>query len=270
MLVFLKVSGISCAFLLVSLSVFAVDQSSKTSTPVLGQTGGLPQKQAEGRTQETQSNKTSAPNSVPSPAQTNTPQRQAESASVSDAKNDKATTDTWLMIFTGVLAVVALLQLATFIWQVCTARSTAEKELRAYVYPSSVKRFRENGVMKVRIVFINSGKTPAHNCVHRLVEAFPPAMEHFAFPLPDADPEKQSKYALAPAGEINMLVDAVEPPRAEHELIESGIRSLYLYGEIQYRDVFNKQRCSRFRFESSGRNFDSGLFNACADGNEGT
>ena len=107
--------------------------------------------------------------------------------------------DELLMIFTGVLAVVAFLQLATFIWQICTTRSTAEKELRAYVLPVSVVREIENGVQRLKVILHNSGKTPAINVTSGIFRGIAPAVKPLP-PLPDISKFKSlcSKSDLPP------------------------------------------------------------------------
>jgi len=175
------------------------------------------------------------------------------------------------MIFTGVLALVACLQLATFVWQIRSTGSATEKEIRAYVFPATAKRFRSDGVMKIQITLSNSGKTPAHNCTNWLRESYPPANEPYEFPGPGTEREDQdgrSKYTLGPGTEIDILFDAVVPPQQDQEAIENGIRSLYIHGEVQYTDVVNKTHLSKFRLVCTGRNFNAGLFSVCPDGNE--
>jgi len=200
-----------------------------------------------------------------------TPRSYSQARDLPEKRNDETTVNALLMIFTAALAIVAFLQLITFIWQIRTTRSTAEKELRAYVYPSSAKRFRSNGVMKVQITLVNSGKTPAHNCTNWLMEAYPPENEPYGFFKPEGqNPRDASNYVLGPGNDIDMLFDAVVPPAEIQRYITNGIRSLYVHGEIQYTDVFGKQQLSKFRFVSVGSNFDAGLFSLCSDGNEAT
>ena len=69
------------------------------------------------------------------------PQAQEKPAEVPNSKNPE-TSNERVAWFTGILAVVAVLQLVTLIWQILTARSTARKELQAYVLPVGASRYK--------------------------------------------------------------------------------------------------------------------------------
>jgi ATP-dependent Zn protease len=264
----MQITILFCLSLLI-LAPLNTTQSSNRPTPTTRESGSKPQSQSTDGAQQTKKQKTPAQETTTTPEPENTSQSDKKSADISKKSEEKTTTDWWLVIFTGVLALVAALQFVTFIWQVWTSKNTSEKELRAYVFPCSAKRFRNDGVMWIKIDFTNSGKTPAHDCVHWVAEIYPDGANPPAFVAPAAVPD-QSKYALAPGNKTEMLMKATEPPREIHEFIVNNIRALYVYGEIHYRDVFNKRRRTRFRFVSGGANFELGTFAACKEGNDAT
>ena len=84
---------------------------------------------------------------------------------------DKSSPD-WVARFTGLLVFVTFLQLTALVWQIRTSRSTAQKELRAYVFPASAVRYVENNTPKIKVILHNSGKTPALECVSEFFKAW--------------------------------------------------------------------------------------------------
>jgi len=104
-------------------------------------------------------------------------------------RQDKSSSDRWLVLLTGILGVIAFLQFLAFVVQACylgktfaSTKDTAKKELRAYVslddiffrwilMPGSSSDDRKNvekthsdrGPPRVRIRIRNFGKTPARN-----------------------------------------------------------------------------------------------------------
>ena len=141
--------------LLVWMSASYSAQESNRPIPASEESRSKPQSSPNDGGHRAEGKKTPTPEPVTIINQTNALQADKESTDIAHNKNQKSATDRWLMIFTGVLAVVALLQLATLVWQISTSASTSEKELRAYVFPSSATRFTENGVLKLKIVFTN-------------------------------------------------------------------------------------------------------------------
>jgi len=229
--------------------------------------GSEPQGHAADGAQRTENKKTPAPETTTVTNQINTLNTDKKSADASEKKSEDTKINRMLMYFTGVLAVVAVLQLATFIYQIHTAKDAAEKELRAYVFPSSVARFRENGVLKLKVVFTNSGKTPAHACISWVFEGIAAGINKPVFPTV---PPKgtHSIYFIAPGGTTEVFDDALPTSAEEYEFIRNGIRSLYLCGEIKYRDVFNNHRTTKFRLISSRGDFEAGRFTFCEEGND--
>lgn len=194
------------------------------------------------------------------------PQAQEKPAEVPNSKNPE-TSNERVAWFTGILAVVAVLQLVTLIWQILTARSTARKELQAYVLPVGASRYTENGVPKLKVVLRNSGKTPALNCVSGIFRGIAPTVKPLP-PLPDLSEFKslRSDSFIASGQDIWMLDEDTLSPEEVRD-IRSGVRAIYAVGSISYRDVFKTKHTSRYRFMCSGKNLDSGTFVFCDEGN---
>lgn len=195
------------------------------------------------------------------------PDRYEEPANVSDEKNNESQTNRLLMIFTGALASVALLQFGLFIYQISTERSVRRKELRAYLLPSSGSRQMKDGSLKLETVFINSGKTPALNCKTRCVEGVA-AINNTNFPIPDDLTKRRSRSFVGADAPLYILEDASMPTPQQVIWINNGTHAVYLAGDITYADVFGKQHVTRFRLISEGTNFTAGIFVFCEEGNE--
>ncbi len=195
------------------------------------------------------------------------PQTEKKNSEAADSK-DPETSNEWIVLFTAVLAIVAVLQLATIIWQILTTRNTAQKELQAYVFPVSARRFIENRLPKIKMILRNSGKTPAIECIAEIFEGVGPIVK----PLPKLPKvvvgrSVRSVSFIPSDGEIWILDDGVAVSATEADAVKNDRGALYLIGTITYRDVFKRQHTSRCRFMCSGKNFDEGTFVVCDEGN---
>ena len=194
-------------------------------------------------------------------------QSHKETPKISENDKKKTTSDWWLVAFTFVLALVAVLQLVVIVWQITTTREATEKELRAYVFPVAANRFTDNGVLKLKVVLENSGKTPALKCSSWAFEG----VANMGSPLPAVPKiEPRTDYFIAPGATAQILEDALVASGEEFAFISNGIRSLYLVGEITYEDVFHKKHITKFRLISRTTNYVNGLFTFCDAGNEAT
>src|SRR5260370_16433841 len=121
------------------------------------------------------------------------------------------------MYFTAALAVVAVLQLVTFIYQIYTGKDATEKDLRAYVFPSGATRFTQDGDLKLKVVFANSGKTPAHACVSWVFEGIHAGMGKPVFPTAPTK-ATHSTYFIAPGGTAEVFADALPTPHQHYQI----------------------------------------------------
>lgn len=196
------------------------------------------------------------------------PGGQSAQQTAADGGNGPSMTDWWLVAFTEALAVVAALQFFALIWQIRTTQKTAESELRAYIFPYSVSRVEDNGVLKLKVVLTNSGKTPARQCVSWVGEGVATAPDPI---FPKVPPRgTHSRYFLAAGSDMWVYEDAVQVSAADSRMIANGSRFYFVHGEISYRDAFNKKQTTQFRFASNGDNFAAGRFVFCDDGNNAT
>jgi hypothetical protein len=86
------------------------------------------------------------------------------------------------------------------------------------------------------------------------------------FRLPDVDKER-SKATIGPGGVFSVIA-SVPPPSSEiRDALAAGIRVVYVFGMLTYRDAFGEQRTTTFRHirDTTGH-----AIAACPEGNDST
>jgi hypothetical protein len=198
----------------------------------------------------------------------------------------------WVMWLTGGMLVVAVGQAWLFFVQlrlmrasmkvaeaaaaatersVETMEDTARRQLRAYV---SVDRawieFPEPGVPSVTVIVKNAGQTPAHDLrhwIHQWVEKYPLEVQ---LPIP---PEGfvTSSSLLGAGATHDMWIKHPKPIVKLPFVDEIGTAeaTIYVYGEIKYKDIFGNQQFVRYRLMYGGRTKPTpGFLSPCENGNE--
>ena len=175
----------------------------------------------------------------------------------------------WVSVeVTAAYTVISLGALVILAVQVGLMRTTAQRQLRAYVVvergivanvadpPAGLPREHTESVARIidptsaphaQITIKNAGQTPAHNLVHWAI------MEVREFPLRSIFPA----MPVPPAPHWNVLgpgIPEVKTLRMDKRLTEeeiaglrTGVKAIYCHGEIRYRDVFGKNRWTRYR-----------------------
>jgi len=160
------------------------------------------------------------------------------------------------------------LQFVALLWQVITTRSTARKELRAYVIPTSASRYQENGIARLKLVLTNSGKTPAANCIGKGFEGIAAVVKPLP-PIPAIKSEvMRSVSFIAPDNEIRIHEEPLNISPLEAQAIRKATRAIYVIGTVTYTDVFKGIHKTNYRFMCSGENFNAGFFVFCDEGNQ--
>jgi hypothetical protein len=230
------------------------------------------------------------------------PNAKPETAAQDHSKQDtsKASTDEriaeytwWLAVLTGGLVFVALGQ-GVFIARsdktarlaanaaeraakatensVDLARDTAKRQLRAYVTVNGVIRTKDPGKLNgegfaVLVDVKNSGQTPASDL---LVWA---NIEIREFPLVTCLPlhclENPTRVILPPDTK-NLAFPTFDRDLTtiEENAILKNHTAVYVYGEIEYLDVFGNRHLTQFRFRCNGQGYPLGMFKADGEGNE--
>jgi hypothetical protein len=198
----------------------------------------------------------------------------------------------WAMWLTAGMLVVASIQ-ALFFWvqlhlmrksmkvaevaataaerSVETMQDTARRQLRAYV---SIDRawieFLEPGVPKVTVVVKNAGLTPAHNLrhwIHQWIERYPLTTQ---LPTPP-NGFVTSSSVLGSGATHNMQIKHPQPIINPSFIDKIGTSegTIYVYGEIHYKDVFGHEHITKYRLMHGGPEKSSpGVLSPCEDGNE--
>jgi hypothetical protein len=156
------------------------------------------------------------------------------------------------------LIVLGTLALALFtftLWRatrdlVRSAERTTETQLRAYISgkPFWIDTFSENVPVHMKYKIANHGLTPAIDVVHSAiieVGTFPLSENH---PFPTLPKPSQSKMVIFADSPIDGHAEAEETfTRDEIAAIKGGTARIFIYGQIDYSDVF-KFRRRRTRF----------------------
>lgn len=132
------------------------------------------------------------------------------------------------------------------------ARETAERQLRAYISPSTPTFiYPQPGIDgKTVVKIVNDGATPARD-----VEIFGgyDFRDYSRSPVLTLNTDMiVSKFDLGPGQSINKI-DVIPPlnPQQAHEF-SCGIKAMYVHGEVRYRDVFDVSRVTYYRFIAGG------------------
>lgn len=192
----------------------------------------------------------------------------------------------WLVIATAVLAVTALF-VGTI--QAIISRNAARRQLRAYVFVDYVRlmdsgqfpelegmtELQENAPVfpnrpGTEIHIKNSGQTPAYKISHwSAMDVVEVRLEH-AIVVPPADPTSPKSYIAA--GTFNIMGHWFPRELTQQEIddIRNHVRGIYVFGRIDYLDVFGKPHFTTYRLRYSGiypplRRF---VVTYCTTGNE--
>jgi hypothetical protein len=187
----------------------------------------------------------------------------------------------WLVIVGTIQFVALIAQALVFVLTLLVMRGNGQKQLRAYVcVDKALLKLEPPDRPEAQIHFKNGGQTPAYDMRqwgNIWIEESPLKIE---LPAP-TDGFQASVSILPPGGESIMIVPKKlpVPPEAVH-LIGTLAGTVYVYGELRYRDAFGKQRFTKYRLkygdENGGRRtLDSkgvriGFFQPEREGNDAT
>jgi len=188
-------------------------------------------------------------------------QVEAETAEEIRQREEKMSTDRWLVKLTIGLVIVGAIQILVFGWQALSLRQTVnqmreseERQLRAWVFVSqaAVKDPMQHDPIEAHVVIKNAGQTPAYDV--RIFGGIIVANWPLDRKLPPIDFSKAASVGTLGPGMDGNQMCALQP-----QLNASGIQDLndgkaaiYVFGEIQYRDVFNRTRRTKYRYFTEG------------------
>jgi hypothetical protein len=207
----------------------------------------------------------------------------------SDKKDSNTTINWWIAVFTAVLALAAVAQFFTTLIQlrrlrqtvevtkeaanaakksadatertVLTMQATAQRQLRAYVcVPGAIIKMlkkTDGTYAHVVLTYKNAGQTPGHDIRTwiALHIAEYPLNKVLVQPPQDA---KYSPFIISPGSE-QFLPNEIRITPEQLPVFGTIKATLYVYGEILYRDVFGIERFTNYRLLYGG---DEGTFGA--------
>ena len=166
---------------------------------------------------------------------------------------------------------------ALLLWTLIETRRTARSELRAYLFPDAcnvivgVKVFNKGQAISF-VAIKNSGSTPAHKVRHWSEIKIAAAINESEMISPKSL-EGSHQSTIPPGGAItaNRLTKA-KVTRAEIAAIKNGSFFVFVYGAIEYLDVFDRPHRTDYRLHYSGlwpppENI---TISFCSDGNHAT
>lgn len=152
---------------------------------------------------------------------------------------------------------------------------TRKRELRAYLSIKVVKNPERNTfgfvnspnqytpddcghISGVSFTIKNTGKTPAHKvtpCFFGEVKS----PDTIAFPF-DQEGASGGSFVIHPDMTIDVIVPTINLRKGDFAAIQSGSGSFYLWGKVEYRDVFGKECWTEFRFVFSAVQFSGSIY----------
>ncbi len=163
--------------------------------------------------------------------------------------------DLWVAIFSGALFVATLMLWIATERSLSHARSSTERQLRAYVYPDVARMTRlEPGAPAAAAVrFRNVGQTPAYDFKSWIgialakwptpFSAMPGVAENGFGPARIVGPQVVSDYGVISGRPLTT---------EEVKAVRSGERAIYVFGQAAYRDTFGVSRFTNFCMEYTG------------------
>lgn len=171
------------------------------------------------------------------------------------------------------------LAVATFgLWRsthllVTGAENTAKRQLRAYVFVSLAdgeKLFLdENECLSAPLIVKNYGQTPAYNLKCSVF------IGPYKLPLNETlDPPQYANGSIGCLAQNQVFRQYPTLLRkftqTETDGIVSGEYGIYVWGYLEYTDIFKSTQKVQFRMASSGGDFARGELAYCNEGNEAT
>jgi hypothetical protein len=150
------------------------------------------------------------------------------------------------------------------------AKSTSERQLRAYVYLEIANfKYTTTGDWEIKFRFKNFGRTPAHNVVlTSILKVVDWNGDDTEIPIPK---RKEHLGSMAPRGDFYDFQDELEGTATLAE-IKTGSKAIFLVGTIQYDIVYEPHgRITNFRYLIGGdMGGDGDEMYADDDGNDST
>ena len=182
----------------------------------------------------------------------------------------------WLIGWSTIATGAFTLALAVFTYRLWTSgEKHSERQLRAYVLveKGGVGNFIAGEVPYAKVRFRNSGQTPASQISVMIT------MDLCKFPRPNFEPFSgdDSRRSRGPIGPETKFTIPVALKRTidleERAKVVCGDKAIYVFGRVDYMDVFERKQWTTFRFIVRGRGEDFGDnpdLTVASEGNDAT
>jgi hypothetical protein len=187
----------------------------------------------------------------------------SEAKQEADDRNEKASNDRWMVIFTGILAIVttALAVYTALLFgatkrMVRGAEDASKKQLGAFVYCKSVKPIAvwkaKNDVeaWKFNPVIENSGSTRTKGLITGSNYKVTPGLDP-GFDFPDRKDDVYPTVLVGPHATIEIDGPTITVDQLSSTVKPIGNNKVFMWGWIEYGDVFdgNERQRTEFCFE---------------------
>jgi hypothetical protein len=130
------------------------------------------------------------------------------------------------------------------------AERTAKQQLRAYICMDSTEVLFSKGVLVARVIFKNSGQTPAYEVqtwIGTEIAAHP-----IPVPLPQPRNTNPPKNTLGPDARTQLLGPRIPLLEDDLSVMFTTQTTLYVYGQLIYKDAFGDRWHTNFRMIAGG------------------
>jgi hypothetical protein len=172
----------------------------------------------------------------------------------------KSDNESLLVWFTGLLAFVGLLQVGALVWQVVVLNRTlhqmregTQKQLRAYMLVARCQLVLEPpNNPEAQVIVKNFGQTPAHK-IQQWIGISPGAYPRTSGLTSPKIYTPASENSIGPQ-ETQMSTTRLKMPLPEQVIPILGTTKLtfYVYGEIEYTDVFGHRWNTKYQYVYGG------------------
>ncbi len=159
---------------------------------------------------------------------------------------------------------------------VTNAQAHAAQELRAYVSLESAHieiRDVPNNLTSKRLRVVldikNSGQTPAYDVTTSFVcEVWD--IPHIGATYREVEQrnDRDGKSIVGPGATFEIRLNDLIIPYSDVSLIDGGMKKIYIWGRVDYRDIFNEWRWVRTRLRSLELSKNVWKVGPCQEGNE--
>jgi hypothetical protein len=154
---------------------------------------------------------------------------------------------TWINVVSAAIALCALFVSGFLAW---TIRENGQRQLRAYAAVGE-PHFGARHPVTVQIAVENNGQTPARRVTAHLHRKWVPYGHKLPkdFSCPDFGEVGPSSIAVLNPGKRKTFTFPIDPK--ELEQVRNKETALFLYGHVDYVDVFDELRMSEFNYRYS-------------------